>query len=109
MKQTSEFVVIRNKETGLFLKSFCDRTTLAFEGEYADSLQCGLRMPVEYYEKQKHDIKCLAKIANGEIVKVKAKYTLTYPNGEELREIQPKRDDFNEMMNAMLKDVLGGE
>ena len=92
MKTNQEFIVLRRKETGTFLKSFKDRGTLAYEAEYTDTLANALFMSLEKYEEDKMQFKNMAKIFGCEVVKVKAEYKLTYPNGSEVREIEKQPD-----------------
>ena len=92
MKTNQEFIVLRRKETGSFLKLFKDRGTLAYQAEYTDNLPNALFMSLEKYEEDKMQFKSMAKMFGCEVVKVKATYELTYPNGSEVREIKNQPD-----------------
>lgn len=92
MKMNQELIVLRRKETGSFLKSFEDRGTLAYQADYTDNLANALFMSLEKYEEDKMQFKNMAKIFDCEVVKVKATYELTYPNGSEVREIEKQPD-----------------
>nr|DAF12652.1 MAG TPA: hypothetical protein [Caudoviricetes sp.] len=92
MKMNQELIVLRRKETGSFLKSFEDRGTLAYQADYTDNLANALFMSLEKYEEDKMQFKNMAKTFGCEVVKVKAEYKLTYPNGSEVREIKIQPD-----------------
>ena len=92
MKMNQEFIVLRRKETGSFLKLFKDRGTLAYQADYTDNLANALLMSLEKYEEDKMKFKSMAKMFGCEVVKVKAEYELTYPNGSEVREIEKQPD-----------------
>ena len=47
MKMNQEFIVLRRKETGSFLKLFKDRGTLAYQADYTDNLANALFMSLE--------------------------------------------------------------
>ena len=92
MKMNQELIVLRRKETGSFLKSIEDRGTLAYQADYTDNLANALFMSLEKYEEDKMQFKNMAKIFGCEVIKVKAEYKLTYPNGSEVREIEKQPD-----------------
>lgn len=92
MKMNQELIVLRRKETGSFLKSFEDRGTLAYQADYTDNLANVLFMSLEKYEENKMQFKSMAKMFGCEVVKVKATYELTYPNGSEVQEIKIQPD-----------------
>lgn len=92
MKMNQELIVLRRKETGSFLKSFEDRGTLAYQADYTDNLANALFISLEKYEEDKMQFKNMAKIFDCEVVKVKAEYKLTYPNGSEVQEIKIQPD-----------------
>lgn len=92
MKMNQEFIVLRRKETGSFLKLFKDHGTLAHQADYTDNLANALFMSLEKYEEDKMQFKSMAKMFGCEVVKVKAEYELTYPNGSEVREIEKQPD-----------------
>ena len=92
MKMNQELIVLRRKETGSFLKSFEDRGILAYQADYTDNLANALFMSLEKYEEDKMQFKSMAKMFGCEVVKVKAEYELTYPNGSEVQEIKIQPD-----------------
>lgn len=98
-KVTTKYYVFRDKEQGEFLESYKDRGRLAFQNSYTDEIQNALTMSEEGYEQQKKEMKNLAKAFGAEIIEVNATFELTYPNGDEIREIE-KNDlgDFGEFL-----------
>lgn len=109
-KVTTKYYVFRNKENGGFLESYKDRGRLAFESSYTDEIQNALTMSEEGYEKQKKELKNLAKAFGDEIIEVNATFELSYPNGVEVREIENKkdRDEIKSLLKTILaKSVLG--
>ncbi|MTQ41152.1 hypothetical protein GMC24_00285 [Streptococcus sp. BIOML-A1] len=63
-------------------------------------------MSEEGYEKQKKELKNLAKAFGAEIIEVNATYELTYPNGDEVREIE--KDDSDELKQILAKTLVDG-
>lgn len=109
-KVTTKYYVFRDKEQGEFLESYKDRGRLAFQSSYTDEIQCALAMSVEAYEPQKKQMKNLAKALKCEIIEVNATFELTYPNGDEVREIESKEDhdEFKSLLKTILaKSILG--
>lgn len=108
-KVTTKYYVFRDKEQGEFLASYKDRERLAFQNTYTDEIQGALTMSEEGYEKQKKELKNLAKAFGAEIIEVNATFELTYPNGDEIREIE-KDDlgDFGEFLKRRLAQQLFG-
>lgn len=111
-KVTAKCYVFRDKEKGEFLESYKDRGSLVFQNSYTDKIQNALTMSEEGYERQKKELKNLAKAFGAEIIEVNATFELTYPNGDEIREIE-KDDlgDFGEFLKRRLAEQLfgGGE
>lgn len=103
-KVTTKYYVFRDKEEGEFLAKYQSRGTLAYCAEYTDEIHRALTMSEEGYEKQKKELKNLAKAFGAEIIEVNATFELTYPNGDEIREIENK-DDHDEF-KALLKKIL---
>jgi hypothetical protein len=111
-KVTTKYYVFRDKEKGEFLKSYKDRGSIAFRNSYTDEIQNALTMSEEGYERQKKELKNLAKAFGAEIIEVNATFELTYPNGDEIREVE--KDDlgvFGEFLKRRLAEQLfgGGE
>lgn len=89
MKQTNEFIVLREKQRGYFLSKFGNKEgVLSIDGTYVNELNCALFIPYENYLNKKDRIKNLAKLLDCEIIKVNAEYTLTHPNGSEVEVIK---------------------
>lgn len=112
-KVTTKYYVLRNKENGTFLKKFHDKGTLAYHTETTEDIHKALTMIPEAYEAQKKQMKLLAKTLGAEIVEVNATFELTYPNGDEIREIE-KDDldglgDFGEFLKRRLAEAIFGE
>jgi len=103
-KVTTKYYVFRDKEEGEFLAKYQSQGTLAYRAEYTDEIHKALTMSEEGYEKQKKELKNLAKAFGAEIIEVNATFELTYPNGDEIREIENK-DDHDEF-KALLKKIL---
>lgn len=109
-KVTAKYYVFRDKEKGEFLESYKDRGRLVFQSSYTDEIQNALTMSEEGYEQQKKELKNLAKAFGSEIIEVNATFELTYPNGDEIREIENNNsDDFGELLKAMLGKQLFGD
>lgn len=109
-KVTAKYYVFRDKEQGEFLRKFRDQGTLAFHAEYTDEIHKTIAMSEEGYEKQKKELKNLAKAFGAEIIEVNATFELTYPNGDEIREIENKEDhdEFKSLLKTILaKSILG--
>nr|DAO60655.1 MAG TPA: hypothetical protein [Caudoviricetes sp.] len=102
-KVTAKYYVFRNKEVGEFLEKYKDRGRLAFENDYTNEIQGALTLSEEGYEQQKKEMKNLAKAFGAEIIEVNATYELTYPNGDEVREIEKdEKKDFDNFLKALL-------
>lgn len=108
-KVTAKYYVFRDKKEGEFLESYKDRGRLAFQNTYTDKIQNALTMNEEGYEKQKKELKNLAKAFGAEIIEVNATFELTYPNGDEVREIEKNGLDDILSFGDFLKTILGKE
>ena len=108
-KITTKYYVFRDKEKGEFLAKYQSRETIAYSAKYTDNIQHALTMSVEGYEQQKKELKNLAKAFGAEIVEVNATFEMTYPNGDEIREIE--KDDSDDLLGfgEFLKAMLGKE
>ena len=113
IKVTAKYYVFRDKKEGEYLQSYKDRGRLAFQNGYTDEIQNALTMSVEGYEKQKKELKNLAKAFDAEIIEVNATFELTYPNGDEIREIEKDDSDglgdFGEFLKRRLAEAIFGE
>ena len=109
-KVTAKYYVFRDKEVGEFLAKYKDRGRLAFENDYTNEIQGALTLSEEGYEQQKKEIKNLAKAFGAEIIEVNATFELTYPNGDEIREIEKdEKKDFDNFLKALLDKQLFGD
>lgn len=108
-KVTAKYYVFRDKEKGEFLQKFHDKGTLAFQAKYTDEIHKALTMISEAYEPQKKQMEYLAKAMGAEIIEVNATFELTYPNGDEIREIE--KNGLDDLLNFgdFLKTILGKE
>lgn len=105
-KVTAKYYVFRDKENGEYLESYKDRGRLAFQNSYTDEIQGAITMSEEGYEKQKKELKNLAKAFGAEIIEVNATFELTYPNGDEIREIE--KNDSDEFKQIFAKALANG-
>lgn len=109
-KVTTKYYVFRDKEKGEFLAKYQSRGTLAYRAKYTDDIQYALTMSVEGYEEQKKELKNLAKAFGAEIIEVNATYELTYPNGDEVREIKKDEpDEFKSLLTELFAKSIFGE
>ena len=106
-KLTAKYYVFRDKNEGEFLESYKDRGRLAFQNDYTDKIQNALTLSEEGYERQKKEIKNLAKAFGAEIIEVNATFELAYPNGDEIRELEKNESDDLLSFGDFLKTVLG--
>lgn len=89
MKLSSDYIVMRNKQNGHFLNELKNkRSSLATQAGFVDDIRGALTMPYDYYLEQKTALKALAKVHGMEIVRVKATFELTYPNGSDVSKIE---------------------
>ena len=101
MKLSSDYIVMRDKQNGHFLNELKNnRSSLATKADFVDDIQRALTMPYNSYLEQKTALKALAKVHGMEIVRVKATFDLTYPNGGEVQKIE------RENKNIGLFDLL---
>lgn len=105
-KVTTKYYVFRDKKEGEYLQKFYDKGTLAFHAEFTDEIHKALAMIPEAYEVQKKQVKLLAKAMNVEIIEVNATFELTYPNGDEVREIEKDDSDGLCSFGEFLKTIL---
>ena len=112
-KVTTKYYVFRDKEKGEYLAKYQSKGTIAYSAKYTDGIQHALTMSVEGYEQQKKELKNLAKAFGAEIIEVNATYELTYPNGDEIREIEKDDSDglgdFGEFLKRRLTEAIFGE
>lgn len=89
MKLSSDYIVMRDKQNGHFLNELKNkRSSLATQAGFVDDIRGALTMPYDCYLEQKTELKALAKVHGMEIVRVKATFELTYPNGSDVSKIE---------------------
>ncbi len=82
MKLSSDYIVMRDKQSGHFLNELKNNcSSLATKASFVDDIRGALTMPYNSYLEQKTAVKSLAKVHGVEIIRVKATFELTYPNG----------------------------
>lgn len=85
MKLSNDYIVMRDKQSGHFLNELKNKPcSLATHASFVDDIRGVLTMPYNSYLEQKTAVKALAKVHGMEIVRVKATFDLTYPNGGEV-------------------------
>ena len=89
MKLSSDYIVMRDKRSGHFLNELKNkRSSLATQAGFVDDIRGALTMPYNSYLEQKTALKALAKVHGMEIIRVKATFELTYPNGSDVSKIE---------------------
>lgn len=89
MKLSSDYIVMRDKQSGYFLNELKNkRSSLATHAGFVDDIRGALTMPYNSYLEQKTALKALAKVHGMEIIRVKATFELTYPNGSDVSKIE---------------------
>ena len=80
---------MRDKQSGHFLNELKNNcSSLATKASFVDDIRGALTMPYDCYLEQKTALKALAKTHGMEIVRVKATFDLTYPNGSDVSKIE---------------------
>ena len=101
MKLSSDYIVTRDKQSGHFLNELKNNcSSLATKASFVDDIRGALTMPYNSYLEQKTAVKSLAKVHGLEIIRVKATFDLTYPNGGDVQKIE------RENKNIGLFDLL---
>lgn len=101
MKLSNDYIVMRSKQNGYFLNELKNKPcSLATQASFVDDIRGALTIPYNSYLEQKTAVKALAKTHGMEIVRVKATFDLTYPNGGEVQKIE------RENKNIGLFDLL---
>ena len=112
-KVTTKYYVFRDKEKGEYLAKYQSKGSIAYHAEYTDEINRALEMSLKGYEMQKKQLKLLAKALGAEIIEVNATFELTYPNGDEIREIEKNGSDglgdFGEFLKRRLTEAILGE
>ena len=83
MKKTEKFIVLRNKETGLFLQEYeNNKRALAYSSNWTDDLRDAANNSVESIEKQGDRMYKVAEAFEGELIEVTATYELKTLDGK---------------------------
>lgn len=98
MKENNKQVVFYSAEKDGFLKSYKDRTTLAFELKFDDDLRDALYVPLESYERQKDELDKLAEAFGCEVLNVEVEYNVTKLDGSDF-----ERTERNEVTRDEIK------
>lgn len=104
MKLSSDYIVMRDKQSGQFLNELKNnRSSLATKASFVDDIRGALTMPYNSYLEQKTALKALAKVHGMEIVRVKATFELTYPNGVDVQKIerQNTKPDLFDLLRSL--------
>lgn len=104
MKLSSDYIVMRDKQSGHFLNELKNKPcSLATHASFADDIRGALTMPYNSYLEQKTAVKALAKVHGMEIVRVKATFDLTYPSGGEVQKIerQNTKPDLFDLLRSL--------
>jgi len=104
MKLSSDHIVMRDKQSGHFLNELKNkRSSLATHAGFVADIRGALTMPYDCYLEQKTAIKALAKVHGMEIVRVKATFELTYPNGGDVQKIerQNTKPDLFDLLRSL--------
>ena len=110
MKKTEKFIVLRNKETGLFLQEYeNNKRALTYSSNWTDDLRDAANNSVEFIEKQSDRMYKVAEAFEGELIEVTATYELKTLDGEEPKDLtdeieSAKRKHFENFLRGLLGD-----
>lgn len=91
MKKTEKFIVLRNKETGLFLQEYeNNKRALAYSSNWTDDLRDAANNSVESIEKQGDRMYKVAEAFEGELIEVTATYELKTLDEKEPEDLTEK-------------------
>lgn len=109
MKKTEKFIVLRNKETGLFLQEYeNNKRALAYSSNWTDDLQDAANNSVESIEKQGDRMYKVAEAFEGELIEVTATYELKTLDGKEPEDLtekigKAKRKGLENLLRGLLE------
>lgn len=101
MKENNKHIVFYSTEKDGFLKSYKDRSTLAFEAKFSIDLEDALYVPVDSYERQKDELDKLAEAFGCEVLIVEAEYNVTKLDGSDF-----ERTECEETMEDRIGTLL---
>lgn len=113
MKKTEKFIVLRNKETGLFLQEYeNNKRALAYSSIWTDDLRDAANNSVESIEKQGDHLYKVAEAFEGELIEVTATYELKTLDGEDAKDLteeieEAKRKHFENFFHGLLESHFG--
>ena len=84
-----------------FLKVTRNKGSLSFEAVFDDRLWDALRLPIEFYEKQKNNIDKLAEAFGCEVLNVEVEYNVTKLDGSDF-----ERTDCDEFIKDKLEELM---
>ena len=115
MKKTEEFIVLRNKETGLFLQEYENNNrALAYSSQWTDDLRDAANNSVESIEKQGDRMYKVAEAFEGELIEVTATYELKTLDGEEPEDLtekieKAKSKGLENLLRGLLESRFGDD
>ena len=101
MKENNKHIVFYSTEKDGFLKSYKDRSTLAFEARFSDDLEDALYAPVESYKEQKDEFDKLAEAFGCEVLIVEAEYNVTKLDGSDFERTE-REETIEDRIGALL-------
>lgn len=105
MKENNKHIVFYSAEKDGFLKSYKDRSTLAFEAKFSDDLEDALYVPVESYEKQKNELDKLAELFDCQVLIVESEYNVTKLDGSDFERTE-RQEVTKDEIKAFLKQLI---
>lgn len=101
MKENNKHIVFYSTEKDGFLKSYKDRSTLAFEAKFSNDLEDALYVPVDSYERQKDELDKLAEAFGCEVLIVEAEYNVTKLDGSDFERTE-REETIEDRIGALL-------
>lgn len=102
MKENNKLVVFYSAEKDGFLKSYKDRSTLAFEAKFSKDLEDALYVPIESYEKQKDELDKLADAFGCEVLNVEVEYNVTKLDGSDFERTE-REESLEDGIKALME------
>ena len=102
MKENNKHIVFYSTEKDGFLKSYKDRSTLAFEAVFSNDLEDALYVPIDSYEKQKDELDMLATAFDCEVLIVEVEYNVTKLDGSDFERTE-REESVKDGIKALLE------
>lgn len=102
MKENNKQVVFYSAEKDGFLKSYKDKSTLAFEAIFSNDLEDALSVPIDSYEKQKDEFDKLAEAFGCEVLDVEVEYNVTKLDGSDFERTE-REESVKDGVEALLE------